>query len=219
MKQGIDRRQFLKNAVMLAGAAVAVDGLANPINRAGDRQGLIGLTAVAAVAAMQSGEIKAEDYARALLARAQHLASLNAFRTLDRERVLEAARAADKLRAAGAALGALHGLPIPVKDSVNSKALPTSSGTRALRDFRPRGDAGVLKALLAQGAILMGKTNLHELSLGWTSNNGVFGSVHNPYDPTRVPGGSSGGSGVAVSAGWRRWRSAKTPSGRFAFPR
>jgi mandelamide amidase len=87
-----------------------------------------------------------------------------------------------------------------VKDSINSKALPTSNGTRALRDFRPRDDAGVLKALLAKGAILMGKTNLHELSLGWTSNNGIFGSVHNPYDPTRVPGGSSGGSGVAVAA-------------------
>ena len=200
MKQSIDRREFLKNAAMLAGGTVAGDAPANRIDRADKRQGLTGLTAVAAVTAMRSGDVKAEDYARALLDRAQHLESLNAFRRLDREMVLEAARAADKLRTSGAALGALHGLPIPVKDSVNSKALPTSSGTRALRDFRPRDDAGVLKALLAKGAILMGKTNLHELSFGWTSNNGIFGSVHNPYDPTRVPGGSSGGSGAAVSA-------------------
>src|SRR6266581_2777377 len=98
--------------------------------------------------------------ARARLDKAQSLERLNAFRTLDRERVLEAARAADKARASGAALGALHGLPIPVKDSVNTKSLPTSNGTHALRDFQPQADATVLKPLFAQGAILMGKTNL-----------------------------------------------------------
>jgi Asp-tRNA(Asn)/Glu-tRNA(Gln) amidotransferase A subunit family amidase len=158
------------------------------------------LSAVAVIEVIKSGELKAEDYARALLGRAQHLERLNAFRTLDAERVLESARAADKTRASGAILGALHGLPIPVKDSVNSKELPTSNGTGALRDFRPRDDAGVLTSLLAQGAILMGKTNLHELSYGWTSNNEIFGAVHNPYEPNHVPGGSSGGSAVAVAA-------------------
>src|ERR1700691_324726 len=142
---------------------------------------LTNLSAVAAVAAIKNAEVTAENYARALLGRAQQLESLTAFRTLDTERVLKAARAADNTRASGAALGALHGLPIPVKDSVNSKALPTSNGTGALRDFRPRDDAGVLTSLLAQGAILMGKTNLHELSYGWTSNNEIFGAVLNPY--------------------------------------
>ena len=96
---------------------------------------------------MRKGEIKAEDYAQALLDRAQSLERLNAFRTLDREKVLEAARAADKARASGAALGALHGLPIPVKDSVNTKSVPTSNGTRALQDFKPQADAAVLKPL------------------------------------------------------------------------
>jgi mandelamide amidase len=161
---------------------------------------LIELSATAAVGAIRDGDIKAEDYARALLDRAQQLASLNAFRTLDREAVLEAARNADKRRASGARLGVLHGLPIPVKDSVNTKTLPTSNGTRALAEFKPKDDAAVLKPLFAQGAILMGKTNLHELSFGWTSNNGVFGPVHNPYDRDRIPGGSSGGSGAAVAA-------------------
>jgi hypothetical protein len=158
------------------------------------------LGAVAAVAAMRNGDIKAEDYARALLERAQQLESLNAFRVLNREMVLAAARAADKARSSGAKLGLLHGLPIPVKDSVDTKALPTSNGTRALRDFMAKDDAAVLKPLFAQGAILMGKTNLHELSYGWTSNNGVFGPVRNPYDRDRIPGGSSGGSGAAVAA-------------------
>jgi indoleacetamide hydrolase len=200
MAPDIERREFLVWAFVLAGGAVASAALPHRTARAETRQELTALTAVAAVTAMRNGELKAEDYARALLDRAQRLESLNAFRTLDREMVLEAARAADKARASGAPLGALHGLPIPVKDSVNTKALPTSNGTRALRDFRPRDDAGVLKPLLAQGGILMGKTNIHELSYGWTSNNGIFGPVRNPYDPTRVPGGSSGGSGAAVAA-------------------
>ena len=161
---------------------------------------MIELSATAAVEAMRNGDIKAEDYARALLDKARDLDSLNAFRILNREMVLEAARAADKARASGAALGMLHGLPIPVKDSVNTKDLPTSNGTYALRDFKPKDDAAVLKPLFAQGAILMGKTNLHELSYGWTSNNGIFGPVRNPYNRERVPGGSSGGSAAAVAA-------------------
>jgi indoleacetamide hydrolase len=161
---------------------------------------MIELSATAAVEAMRDGAMKAEDYALALLDRAEELDSLNSFRILDREMVLEAARAADKARASGVELGLLHGLPIPVKDSVNTKALPTSQGTRALRDFKPKNDATLLERLFAQGAILMGKTNLHELSYGWTSNNGIFGPVRNPYHRDRIPGGSSGGSGAAVAA-------------------
>ena len=95
---------------------------------------MIELSATAAVEAMRNGAMKAEDYALALLDRAEELHSRNAFRTLNREMVLEAARAADKARASGAKLGKLHGLPIPVKDSVNTKALPASQGTRSLRD-------------------------------------------------------------------------------------
>ncbi len=194
----IERRKFLIKSSAIAAAAPA----AWVCRSAGaqTQKSLSDLTAVAAVTAMRRGEIKAEDYARALLDRAQALETLNAFRTLDRDMVLEAARAADQARASGAALGLLHGLPIPVKDSVNTKALPTSNGTRALRDFRAKDDAAVLKPLFAQGAILMGKTNIHELSYGWTSNNGVFGPVRNPYDTSRVPGGSSGGSAAAVAS-------------------
>jgi Asp-tRNA(Asn)/Glu-tRNA(Gln) amidotransferase A subunit family amidase len=201
MNKNIDRRVFLTNFAMLAAGIAAPAAHANgPADRPDKRRQLTDLTAVAAVTAMRNGELKAEDYAHALLDRAQQLDGLNAFRTLDQEMVLEAARAADKSRASGAHVGTLHGLPIPVKDSVNSKALPTSYGTAAFRNFRPNNDAGVLKLLLAQGGILMGKTNIHELSAGWTSNNPIFGAVHNPYDPSRIPGGSSGGSAVAVAA-------------------
>jgi Asp-tRNA(Asn)/Glu-tRNA(Gln) amidotransferase A subunit family amidase len=87
-----------------------------------------------------------------------------------------------------------------VKDSVNTALYPTSNGTAILRDFVPQSDAGVLRPLIDAGGYVMGKTNLHELSSGWTSMNAAFGAVHNPYDTSRVPGGSSGGSAVAVAA-------------------
>ena len=83
--------------------------------------------------------------------------------------------------------------PFPVKDSVNTRDYPTTGGTPALRNFRPHEDAPLVAALRSAGAIVLGKTNLHELSFGWTSNNLAFGAVHNPYDPARIPGGSSGG--------------------------
>ena len=191
----IERREFLvRLSLLTAGAAATFVP-----TRLAAAPSMTDLTATAAVEAMRNGDMKTEDYAKALLDRAQALANLNAFRTLNRDMVLEAARSADKARATGHALGMLHGLPIPVKDSVNTKALPTSNGTRALRDFKAKDDAAVLKPLWAQGAILMGKTNLHELSYGWTSNNESFGSVRNPYDPQHVPGGSSGGSAAAVA--------------------
>ena len=164
------------------------------------RSDLIELSATQAVAAMRSGAVSAEIYAQTLLDRAMHLQRLNAFRALSPADVLAGARAADEARAAGAPLGLLHGLPLPVKDSVNTRALPTSNGTRALTHFRPQTDAAVLQPLFAQGAILMGKTNIHELSRGWTSNNHAFGAVLNPYDLRRIPGGSSGGSAAAVAA-------------------
>jgi len=188
-----------ENDRLLRGASAPHAWDATPL-RGATRQALLDLSAIAAVAAMRDGELKAEHYAAALLEQADRIKSLNAFRTLQPERVMEAAREADKRRAAGKSLGALHGLPVPVKDSVDTQALPTSYGTGALGDFRPGDDAAALKPLWAEGAILMGKTNLHELSCGWTSNNVAFGPVLNPYDPTRTPGGSSGGSAAVVAA-------------------
>ncbi len=161
---------------------------------------LLDLSAVFAVRAMRQGDLTAERYASALLDRCEAMKGLNAFISLDAPRVLEAARAADRRRTAGEFLGPLHGLPIPVKDSVNTKDLPTTVGTPALRSFRPAENAAVVQTLLDAGAIVLGKTNLHELSLGWTSNNHAFGAVHNPYDTKRIPGGSSGGTAAAVAA-------------------
>lgn len=195
MHDDLTRREFLS---VTAGGAAA---LASPFLDAIAAQGeLWELSAVAAVAAMKRGEVTAERYASALLERCKAANSLNAFITLRPNDVLEAARAADAHRRSGAQLAALHGLPIPIKDSVNTKDLPTTGGTRALRAFQPRVDAPLVARLRDAGAIVLGKTNLHEISMGYTSANLTTGAVHNPYDTTRIPGGSSGGSAAAVAA-------------------
>jgi indoleacetamide hydrolase len=114
--------------------------------------------------------------------------------------VLTAAHAADKRRARGGALGPLHGLPVLIKDNIATRENATTGGTPALAGDRPRRNALVVERLLAAGAIVLGKSNLHELAVGITSNNAATGPVHNPYDPTKIPGGSSGGNASAVAA-------------------
>lgn len=166
-----------------------------------DAQDMLVLSACDAVAAMSTGRFSALDYAEALLARCAERSDLNAFITLEPDTVREAARTADARRAAGEPLGLLHGLPIPVKDSINTADMPTTAGTEALRKFRPAVDASVVARLRDAGAIILGKTNLHELSFGWTSSNMAYGPVRNPWDVSRIPGGSSGGTAAAVAAG------------------
>src|SRR2546428_392260 len=186
----VSRRNFLTGATVLV--ATSLIGKALDRSTAEASTDLLELSATEAVAMLRRGDVKAEDYAAALLARCNAGRHLNAFISLAPDQVREAARAADRRRAAGSFLGPLHGLPVPIKDSVNTADYPTTSGTAALRDFRPKDDAPVVRGLRDAGAIVLGKTNLQELSLGWTSTNLTFGPVKNPYDPTRIPGGSSG---------------------------
>ncbi|MGD9526658.1 amidase family protein [Pseudonocardia sp.] len=97
--------------------------------------------------------------------------------------------------------GALAGVPVAVKDNLDTRDFVTTGGTPALRDSRPGRDHLAVERLRAAGAAVVGKTNLHELALGITSNNAAFGPVRNPHDPARSAGGSSGGSAVAVATG------------------
>ena len=193
----LSRRAFVAGTV--AAAAAVAEGIA-PRDSQPATSPLTGLSACDAVQSMVRGELTAEQYAGALLARCEAQRALNAFITLEPERVLEHARACDRLRRSGAKLGPLFGLPIPVKDSVNTRDYATTGGTPALRHFRPAQDAPVVASLKGAGAIVLGKTNLHELSFGWTTNNLAFGAVHNPYDDKRIPGGSSGGTAAAIAA-------------------
>jgi indoleacetamide hydrolase len=148
----------------------------------------------------ETGELTSEAYARAILDRAQSLRGLNVFISMNPDSVLEQARLADRRRFRREHVGLLNGLPIIVKDNFNSAELPTTAGTPGLLDNHPNRNAAALQALLDEGAIVLGKANMHELALGLTSNNPVFGAVHNPYDVTKIAGGSSGGTAAAIAA-------------------
>jgi indoleacetamide hydrolase len=202
---GMDRRRFLQT--MAAGAGVAAGLRVGPAARwfaaAAPRRGrndILDLTAREAVAALRGGDLKATRYAAVLLGRARSLKHLNPFISQDPHRVLTAAHAADEHRARGDTLGPLHGLPVLIKDNINTTGYPTTAGTPSLVNNRPARNAAVVDRLLAAGAIVFAKTNMHELALGVTSDNATFGPVQNPYDPTKIPGGSSGGNGSAVAA-------------------
>jgi len=155
-------------------------------------------TAAEIVAAVRDGKVSAVSVVQAALDRAERLKHLNAFILLNRDGALAAARQVD----AGERTGALAGLPIVVKDNINTADLPTSGGTPALQHARPARNAPSLQKLLDAGAVVIGKTNLHELAFGITSTNfaAFAGPVKNPYDTTRIPGGSSGGTSAAVAA-------------------
>jgi len=158
------------------------------------------LTVSEAAAALQRAEITATAYAEALLARATEAAALNAFVHQDAAQVRAAAQAADELRARGGPLGPLHGVPLALKDNLDTAGTATTAGTPGLRANTPARHAPVVQRLVDAGAIVFGKANMHELAYGITNNNAAFGAARNPYDRTRIPGGSSGGVGTAVGA-------------------
>jgi indoleacetamide hydrolase len=193
----LSRRQFLVGTSAILASTRALGDRPRAMTPV---DALAELSAAEAIRRMRQGECSAERYAEALLERCAAGRALNAFITLEPDHVLRDARAADQRRTQGKPLGPLHGLPIPIKDIFNTSDYPTTAGTPALRHNRAAEDAPLVAQLRAAGALVLGKTNLHELSYGWTSNNHAFGAVHNPYDPSRIPGGSSGGSAAAVAA-------------------
>jgi aspartyl-tRNA(Asn)/glutamyl-tRNA(Gln) amidotransferase subunit A len=127
--------------------------------------------------------------------------SLNAFITVTGEFARKQARQAEREIAGGKYRGPLHGIPVTLKDLFYTAGIRTTAGSKILRNFIPRENAFVVDRLFKAGAILLGKTNLHEFAYGVTSINPHFGPVRNPWDPDRIAGGSSGGSAAAVSAG------------------
>jgi aspartyl-tRNA(Asn)/glutamyl-tRNA(Gln) amidotransferase subunit A len=126
---------------------------------------------------------------------------LNAFIRVMADEARGQAAEADRELPAGRERGPLHGIPIAVKDLFDIKGLPTTAASRVRDGHRADADATVVVQLRRAGAILMGKTNLDEFAFGTTSENSAFGPVRNPHDPSRSPGGSSGGSAVAVATG------------------
>ena len=153
------------------------------------------------IAAVQMGKTDTAEMASNVISSEQKWRGLNGFISFDAELLIADARACDALRDAGGSLGSLHGLPIALKDNIDTENYPTSGGTPALAGNQPGANASLVKRLLEAGAIVAGKANMHELSAGGASDNHTFGVVGNPYDPDLVPGGSSGGPAALVAAG------------------
>ncbi len=127
--------------------------------------------------------------------------SLKAMATTTAEAARQQADACDRAAAEGRWLGLLHGMPVALKDNIETAGVRTTSGAAYLADHIPNSDAPVVGRLKAQGAVLIGKANMQELAWGVVSTNPVFGQCRNPWNPEHIPGGSSGGSGAAVAAG------------------
>ena len=158
-------------------------------------------TAVSLLAKLNAGEISSVEIVRQLLDRSDRLKRLNVFVHLDPEQVLAQARGRSmRRRKAGEMVGRLAGVPVAIKDVLCVEGEPTTCGSRMLRGFRPPYDATVIAKLRAAGAILFGKTNMDEFAMGSSTENSAYGPTLNPWDETRVPGGSSGGSAAAVAA-------------------
>jgi aspartyl-tRNA(Asn)/glutamyl-tRNA(Gln) amidotransferase subunit A len=137
---------------------------------------------------------------------------LNAFITVFEASAMEQAKALDEELRAGRSRGALHGRPISLKDLIDVEGVATSAASRVRARHTARKDATIVTRLRDAGAVIIGKTNLHEFALGTTSDESAFGPVRNPRDPSRSPGGSSGGSAAAVAAGMG-WASIGTDTG------
>jgi aspartyl-tRNA(Asn)/glutamyl-tRNA(Gln) amidotransferase subunit A len=159
-------------------------------------------TIVEAARLIRSGETTAVALLGSVLDTAQRTESqIHAYLTIDREGATEAAAAADAELAAGNDRGILHGIPIALKDNLCTRGMETTASSQILAGYVPPYDATVVTRLRQAGAVIVGKTNLDEFAMGSSTENSAYGPSFNPWDISRVPGGSSGGSAAAVSVG------------------
>ncbi|MDA8219666.1 MAG: amidase, partial [Dehalococcoidales bacterium] len=150
---------------------------------------------------IRDGEASPVDVVESALSQIERVdGKVNAFITVMADSARAAAREAEQEIARGDYRGPLHGIPIALKDLFYTKDVRTTAGSKILRDFVPDEDATVVTRLREAGAITIGKTNMHEWAFGPTNTNPHYGDVHNPWDLSRVSGGSSGGSAAAVAA-------------------
>ena len=161
---------------------------------------LVRLDASNAARLIREGEITSLELVTAVLKRAKEFELLNAYISLAEDSALHNAALADQAISNGSPIGRLHGVPISVKDNIEVAGLQNTAGTPALSGYIPGSNAPTIQALLDEGAIIIGKNNMHELAMGTTSKNTHYGAVGNPYRPDHFAGGSSGGTGAAVAA-------------------
>jgi aspartyl-tRNA(Asn)/glutamyl-tRNA(Gln) amidotransferase subunit A len=150
---------------------------------------------------IKTKELSPVEVTRLFLERIERLnPAINAYVTLTPERALADAKVAEQEIGGGNYRGPLHGIPISIKDNIATRGIRTTAGSKVLDDWVPDFDATVVTRLKEAGAILLGKTNMHEWASGGTTINPFYGTTYNPWDLKRIPGGSSGGSAAAVAA-------------------
>ncbi|MEV4661627.1 Asp-tRNA(Asn)/Glu-tRNA(Gln) amidotransferase subunit GatA [Micromonospora echinofusca] len=159
------------------------------------------LTATEIAGLVASGETSAVEVTRAHLDRIGAVDDrVNAFLYVDTEGALAAAADVDARRAAGEELGPLAGVPVAVKDVLTTKGVPTTVGSKILESWRPPYDSTIVQRLRAAGTVMLGKTNMDEFAMGSSTEYSAYGPTHNPWDLSRIPGGSGGGSSAALAA-------------------
>jgi len=190
----LTRRDFIVSGT----AAAAVITSHRSLSQTSD---LADLTIQDAAASIRSGAISPVEITRAYLGRIADLdPRLNAFITITEDLALQQAREMEAELSRGQWRGPLHGIPIALKDNIDTAGILTTAASAVFADRIPTEDAEVVRRLKDAGAVLLGKLNMHEFAAGGTSDVTHYGPVHNPWDLERVPGGSSGGSGAAVAA-------------------
>ena len=162
---------------------------------------LIKWTAAETSSAIASGAVSAVEVAQAHLDRIASVDErVHAFLYVDTEGALASAAAVDAKRASGAALGPLAGVPLALKDVMTMKGIPTTCGSKMLEGWRPPYDSTVVERLRAADIVILGKTNMDEFAMGSSTEHSAYGPTHNPWDLSRIPGGSGGGSSAALAA-------------------
>ena len=176
--------------------------MSGPPRETGMNEERTGLTLTEISRRIHSREVSASHALEDVLEDIAHADdTINAFVTVLRDQALQEAEAADHMLLAGRHLGPLHGVPVAVKDILTMQGIRTTAGSKILSDWAPDFDATVVRRLRQAGAVIVGKTNLHEFAFGVTTENPHYGATRNPWNPDHVPGGSSGGSGAAVAMG------------------
>ncbi|MCX4746638.1 Asp-tRNA(Asn)/Glu-tRNA(Gln) amidotransferase subunit GatA [Kitasatospora sp. NBC_01287] len=162
---------------------------------------LITYTAARTAEAIKAGQVSAVEVAQAHLDRIEAVdKKVNAFLHVDTEGALAAAEAVDRKRAAGEELGPLAGVPLALKDVFTTKGVPTTCGSKILEGWIPPYDATLTARLKDAGVVILGKTNMDEFAMGSSTENSAYGPTGNPWDLSRIPGGSGGGSAAALAA-------------------
>src|SRR2546430_2001116 len=162
---------------------------------------LLDLTIIEAAARLEERRLSPVELTEAMLQRIANVdKQIRAYITVCDAQAREVARAAERMIQAGYHLGPLHGIPVALKDNIYTRGVRTTAGSKILADFIPAEDATVAARLKRAGAIIVGKTNMHEFAWGGTTDNPHHGTCRNPWNPERFPAGSSGGSGAAGAA-------------------